>query len=105
MKWNEDPLMKKMIFSLGMVELVSYWKNHLFTTGSDRSRRFKQRSDPLVEKICIFNGLGEFFYVNKITEADPEGFMEMVCALGEEVEEPHDYAKKQDTTGSEKRRN
>ena len=28
--------------------------------------------------------------------------MEMVCALGEEVKEPHDYAKKQDTTGSEK---
>ena len=25
-KWMEDPLMEKMIFSLGMVELVSYWK-------------------------------------------------------------------------------
>ena len=53
-------------------------------------------------KDLYFNGLGEFFYVNKITEADPEGFMEMVCALGEEVKEPHGYAKKQDTTGSEK---
>ena len=101
MKWNEDPLMKKMIFSLGMVELVSYWKitcspQVVIEAGA------LNKDQILWWKDLYFNGLGEFFYVNKITEADPEGFMEMVCALGEEVKESHDYAKKQDTTGSEK---
>ena len=100
-KWNEDPLMKKMIFSLGMVELVSYWKitcspQVVIEAGA------LNKDQILWWKDLYFNGLGEFFYVNKITEADPEGFMEMVCALGEEVKKPHDYAKKQDTTGSEK---
>lgn len=100
-KWNEDPLMKKMIFSLGMVELVSYWKitcspQVVIEAGA------LNKDQILWWKDLYFNGLGEFFYVNKITEADPEGFMEMVYALGEEVKEPHDYAKKQDTTGSEK---
>ena len=100
-KWNEDPLMKKMIFSLGMVELVSYWKitcspQVVIEAGA------LNKDQILWWKDLYFNGLGEFFYVNKITEADPEGFMEMVCALGEEVKESHDYAKKQDTTGSEK---
>ena len=100
-KWSEDPLMKKMIFSLGLVELVSYWKItcspqvviEAGTLNEDQILRWKD---------LYFNGLGEFFYVNKITEADQEGFMEMVCALGEEVKEHHDYAKKQDTAGSEK---
>ena len=100
-KWNEDPLMKKMIFSLGMVELVSYWKitcspQVVIEAGA------LNKDQILWWKDLYFNGLGEFFYVNKITEADSEGFMEMVCALGEEVKESHDYAKKQDTTGSEK---
>ena len=100
-KWNEDPLMKKMIFSLGMVELVSYWKitcspQVVIEAGA------LNKDQILWWKDLYFNGLGEFFYVNKITEADQEGFMEMVCALGEEVKEHHDYAKKQDTAGSEK---
>ena len=99
-KWNEDPLMKKMIFSLGMVELVSYWKitcspQVVIEAGA------LNKDQILWWKDLYFNGLGEFLYVNKITEADQEGFMEMVCALGEEVKEHHDYAKKQDTTGSE----
>ena len=100
-KWNEDPLMKKMIFSLGMVELVSYWKITCSPQVVIEAGTLNE-DQILWWKDLYFNGLGEFFYVNKITEADPEGFMEMVCALGEEVKKPHDYAKKQDTTGSEK---
>lgn len=100
-KWNEDPLMKKMIFSLGMVELVSYWKITCSPQVVIEAGALNE-DQILWWKDLYFNGLGEFFYVNKITEADPEGFMEMVCALGEEVKEPHGYAKKQDTTGSEK---
>ena len=100
-KWNEDPLMKKMIFSLGMVELVSYWKITCSPQVVIEAGTLNE-DQILWWKDLYFNGLGEFFYVNKITEADQEGFMEMVCALGEEVKEHHDYAKKQDTAGSEK---
>ena len=82
-KWMEDPLMEKMIFSLGMVELVSYWKitcspQVVIEAGSLSEEQI------LWWKDLYFNGLGEFFYVNKITEADPEGFMEIVCPLSEE---------------------
>lgn len=100
-KWSEDPLMKKMIFSLGMVELVSYWKITCSPQVVIEAGALNE-DQILWWKDLYFNGLGEFFYVNKITEADPEGFMEMVCALDEEVKEPHDYAKKQDTADSEK---
>lgn len=100
-KWGEDPLMKKMIFSLGMVELISYWKITCSPQVVIEAGALNE-DQILWWKDLYFNGLGEFFYVNKITEADQEGFMEMVCALGEEVKEPHDYAKKQDTAGSEK---
>ena len=100
-KWNEDPLMKKMIFSLGMVELVSYWKitcspQVVIEAGA------LNKDQILWWKDLYFNGLGEFFYVNKITEADQEGFMEIVCELGEENKQKNDYGKKQDTKGSEK---
>ena len=76
-KWMEDPLMEKMIFSLGMVELVSYWKitcspQVVIEAGSLSEEQI------LWWKDLYFNGLGEFFYVNKITEADPEGYMEIV---------------------------
>ena len=100
-KWSEDPLMKKMIFSLGMVELVSYWKITCSPQVVIEAGTLNE-DQILWWKDLYFNGLGEFFYVNKITEADQEGLMEMVCALGEEVKEHHDYAKKQDTAGSEK---
>ncbi len=74
-----DGLMEQMIFSLGMVELVSYWKitcPPLVTVEAgaldqDQIRWWKD---------LYFNGLGEFFYVNHIQEADPENFMEIVCA-------------------------
>ena len=94
-------MMKKMIFSLGMVELVSYWKITCSPQVVIEAGTLNE-DQILWWKDLYFNGLGEFFYVNKITEADQEGFMEMVCALGEEVKEHHDYAKKQDTAGSEK---
>lgn len=100
-KWSEDPLMKKMIFSLGMVELVSYWKITCSPQVVIEAGTLNE-DQILWWKDLYFNGLGEFFYVNKITEADPEGFMEIVCELGEENKQKNDYGKKQDTKGSEK---
>ena len=74
-----DGLMEQMIFSLGMVELVSYWKitcSPLVTVeaGTLDQNQIRWWKD------LYFNGLGEFFYVNHIHEADPENFMEMICA-------------------------
>lgn len=80
-RWCEDRQVREMIFSLGMVELVSYWKI---------------ACPPVVQVECgylgkeqiawwkdlYFNGLGEFFYVNKIEEASPEDFMEIRCENG-----------------------
>lgn len=82
-----------LVFSLGMVELVSYWKIAC-------PKRVKIHAGSLSDeqiawwKDLYFHGLGEFFYTNGI-ELDSEGFMEIV-SLGEEpkgVEYPLNNAK------------
>lgn len=77
---------EKLIFSLGLVELISYWKiacppQVVVEAGEldeDQIRWWKH---------LYFNGLGEFFYVNNINEADPESFMEIRCAGREDSAE------------------
>ncbi len=77
---------EKLIFSLGLVELISYWKiacppQVVVEAGEldeDQIRWWKH---------LYFNGLGEFFYVNNIKEADPENFMEIRCAGREDSAE------------------
>ena len=77
---------EKLIFSLGLVELISYWKiacppQVVVEAGAldeDQIRWWKH---------LYFNGLGEFFYVNNIKEADPEDFMEIRCAGREDSAE------------------
>ncbi|MCL1866541.1 MAG: hypothetical protein FWF82_03950, partial [Oscillospiraceae bacterium] len=63
---REDSVLRDLVFNLGMVELISYWKS---------------ACPPIVEVQCgsldewqinwwkklYRNGLGEFFYINKIT--------------------------------------
>ncbi len=69
-----------MVFALGMVELVSYWK----ITCSPRVEILAGHLDAMQAawfKNLFFHGLGEFFYVNGIP-LDPDGFMEIV-SLGE----------------------
>lgn len=72
-----SPAGQRMVFSLGMVELVSYWKcacppvvyidcGHL----DDWDIRWWKR--------LYFNGLGEFFYINGIS-ADEDSFMSIKC--------------------------
>ncbi|MBR4454599.1 MAG: hypothetical protein IKS32_00040 [Solobacterium sp.] len=69
-------------FSLGMVELISYWKLTCSPTvivecgslNADQVRWWKK---------LYFNGLGEFFYKNRI-EADPETFMNLT-SIGETI--------------------
>ena len=80
--WKKDGLFRKMIFSLGMVELVSYWKitcspEVIVEAGVLNDRQI------LWWKDLYFNGLGEFFYVNDISEANAQDFMEIHCRPSE----------------------
>ncbi|MBE6904613.1 MAG: hypothetical protein E7480_08420 [Ruminococcaceae bacterium] len=66
---------EKLVFSLGMAELVSYWKitcSPLVTVEAG----FVDSEMVKWWKKLYFHGLGEFFYVNKI-DADPESFMQI----------------------------
>lgn len=81
-QWSQDRLMKEMFFSLGMVELVSYWK---ITCSPQVVVEAGRLNDKQIRwwKNLYFNGLGEFFYVNHIEEADPEKFMRI--SVGENM--------------------
>ena len=77
-KEAEERVTEEMIFSLGMVELISYWKitcspTVFVETGALSPEQIRWW------KHLYFNGLGEFFYVNGIREAGEEDFME-ICA-------------------------
>ena len=78
-RWSEDRLMQDMIFSLGMVELVSYWKIACPPIVTVEAGRLNQDQIDWWKDL-YFNGLGEFFYVNGIKEADPNHFMDIQCA-------------------------
>lgn len=68
-----DPVVQNLLFSIGLVELVSYWK----ITCSPRVKiEAGSLSKEQVDwwKKQYFNGLGEFFYKNDI-ETDLDSFM------------------------------
>ena len=87
-----DKLLEKMVFSLGMVELVSYWK---LTCSPRVTVRAGALSKEQIAwwKDLYFNGLGEFFYVNRI-EAAPENFMELTSLFPGEREGERDGGEK-----------
>ena len=78
--WNElpKPLLDKLVFHIGMIELVSYWKIACpkkviivpYALDKEQIRWWKK---------LYFNGLGEFFYVNGI-QTDIDSFMCMESA-------------------------
>ena len=78
-RWSKDRLMQDMIFSLGMVELVSYWKIACPPTVAVEAGWLNQDQIDWWKDL-YFNGLGEFFYVNGIEEAEPNHFMNIRCA-------------------------
>ena len=78
-RWSEDRLMQDMIFSLGMVELVSYWKIACPPIVTVEAGWLNQDQIDWWKDL-YFNGLGEFFYVNGIEEAEPNHFMNIRCA-------------------------
>jgi len=73
-----------LVFQMGMVELVSYWKCVCspkviikpFVLGAEEIEFWKK---------LYFNGLGEFFYINGIT-ATQDDFMQIECLSGKSLE-------------------
>ena len=78
---NHSPYMQarifhEAVFSLGMVELISYWK----ITGAPRVHIACGHLDETQKawwKKLYFHGLGEYFHINHIP-LDPQGFMEII---------------------------
>lgn len=73
----DKSLLDNLIFNIGMIELVSYWK----ATCSPLIliKPFLLVEEQLVFwKKIYFHGLGEFFYLNGI-ETDPENYVNILC--------------------------
>ncbi len=76
LEYKNNKLFENMVFSLGMVELVSYWK----ITCSPKVRVLAGKLDNEQKKwwkSLYFNGLGEFYYTNGIEENE-EAFMDII---------------------------
>lgn len=93
-----SPVVRKLVFSLGMTELISYWKCACPPRVLVRAGELDEAQLAWWKKL-YFNGLGEFFYTNGLTP-DIDGFMELVCepkaeycdaAYGGKAEEPVFY--------------
>lgn len=72
----DDAALTRLIFSLGMAELVSYWKITCSPTVRICSKLTQAQADWW--KQLYFGGLGEFFYRNGI-ETDFDSFMTVCC--------------------------
>lgn len=76
-------LVKEAALSLGMVELISYWKIACPKKVIIECAHLDEYQIKWWKKL-YFHGLGEFFYINHIP-LDPEGFMELT-SCGKEME-------------------
>jgi len=70
-----NSLLPSLIFNIGMVELISYWKAACPPEVIIRPAGLTQDQVQWWKKLYFF-GLGEFFYLNSI-EADEKSFMEI----------------------------
>jgi len=68
-----NSVLQSLIFSLGMVELISYWKVSCPPTVRVKCGKLDDFQIQWWKK-QYFNGLGEFFHINNI-DADIDGFM------------------------------
>jgi len=65
----EDSTLRELVFNLGMVELISYWKSACPPIVEVRCGNLDDWQIAWWKKLYR-NGLGEFFYVNNITPTD-----------------------------------
>jgi len=68
-------LLPNIIFNIGMIEMISYWKAACPRVIRIRPG-FLEPDQVVWWKQCYFNGLGEFFYLNSIGTS-PESFMNL----------------------------
>jgi hypothetical protein len=78
-----SPVGKNLVFSLGMVELISYWKATCSKNVKIECGLLSDEQISFWKKLC-FNGLSEFFYRNGI-ETDIDSFMN-ISSSGERRE-------------------
>lgn len=69
------PVIENIIFHIGMIELVSYWKATCSPTIVVEAGALTKEQAGFWKDL-YFNGLGEFFYLNSI-DADKEDFVEI----------------------------
>lgn len=68
-----ENMLKQLVFHIGMVELISYWKAICPKEILVKPYKLNQKQIDFWKKI-YFHGLGEFFYLNEI-EIDMDSFM------------------------------
>lgn len=81
--YGDTKVVKEIVFSLGMVEIASYWK---CTCSPKLIVECNQLTNNQIKwwKKLYFHGLGEFFYVNQL-EPTMEDFISIEC-VGDEIE-------------------
>ncbi len=85
-KVNYDKgLLNKIIFSAGLAEIASYWKATCSPNIIIKGGFLNNEQKKWLKKL-IFNGLGEFFYVNKINPSY-EDFVTVSCNSKEDLVE------------------
>jgi len=70
--------LENLVFHMGMVELISYWKATCSPEVIIKAGKLNQAQIDWWKKL-YFNGLGEFFYLNGI-QSSQEGFMKITSA-------------------------
>lgn len=80
-----DPIFEQLVFSIGMVELVSYWKATCSPNVEVKCGYLSDEQKNWWKKL-YFNGLGEFFYTNGVTP-NMDSFMNITT-----IEKPQNSA-------------
>lgn len=80
---QNNSIFKKLVFTLGMVELISYWKISC-AKEVEVTCGYLHPEEISWWKELYFHGLGEFFYTNGIP-LDREGFMNLYTTKEEET--------------------
>ena len=75
-------VLDRIVFDIGMAELVSYWKCACPPMVEVRCGSLTDSEKAFWCKL-YWNGLGEFYYTNGISET-PEAFMNVECGMGNE---------------------
>ena len=73
--------LQRLIFNIGMIELISYWKATCSPKVIIKASSLPQEQKGYWKKL-YFNGLGEFFYTNGIA-ADMDSFMDIISDKGD----------------------